>query len=432
MDFKNLPPVKEQIMKCVRCGKCRSVCPVFAEIGNETAAPRGHVFMVQMLRDGIVEPAEEVNKRLTMCLLCENCSVNCPSGIDVHELNLAARSYIKQNNPTWGNELIFNTLWTRPSWLGSLTRVISGVQKAGLQQLARRMGLTKLLPGDLSEAEKILAAIPYRNARSLLKETNQAQGLKKYRIGYFLGCATNLLYPEIAVAAVEVLTQNGCEVIIPQQTKCCGLPQQANGRMDTARELAIHNIEVFKRRQVDYIITDCASCSSALSIKNMKFLLGETEHKDAAELFASRVMDLTKFLIDVLDIKLPVGDDNQARIVTYHDPCHLANAQGIKKQPRELLGRIPGVELVEMSDTNYCCGGSGTYGITHYQTSMKILEKKMTLIKQTGADLIATCCPSCTMQLNYGLKKFDLNCQVVHPVQLVNEVIKSRLYNSAS
>lgn len=431
MDFKNLPLVKEQIMKCVRCGKCRSVCPVFAELRNETAAPRGHVFMVQMLRDGVVEPTEEVYKRLTACLMCETCSVNCPSGIDIHELNAAARSYINQENPSITKDLIFDTLWTKPSLLSFSTLFMSGVQKAGLQKFARNLGLTKLLPGDLPEAEKILDAVPFMNARRLIPEVNAAKGVKKYKIGYFLGCATNLLFPDVAVAAVEVLTNNGCEVIVPRHTKCCGLPQIANGKMDTARSLAIHNIEVFNAYDFDYIITDCGSCSSALSAKNMHFLLGETQHAKAAEAFASKVMDLTKFLIEVLDINIPVNNMQQTRSVTYHDPCHLANAQGIKQQPRELLRRIPGVKLIEMSDTNYCCGGSGTYSITHYQTSMQILDKKMAMIKQTGAQTIATCCPSCTMQLNYGIKRHNMNCNVVHPIQLVREASRLSVLNSA-
>lgn len=431
MDFKNLPPVKEQIMKCVRCGKCRSVCPVFAEIRNETAAPRGHVFMVQMLRDGVVEPTEEVSERITRCLMCENCSVNCPSGIDIHELNAAARSYINQKNPSISRDLIFDTLWTRPSLLSLSTTMMSGAQKTGLQKLARNIGLTKLLPGDLPEAEKIMDSVPFKNARRSIGEINKAKGKTNYKVGYFLGCATNLLFPDVAVATVEVLTDYGCEVIVPSQSKCCGLPQIANGKMDTARSLAIHNIQVFKALDLDYIITDCGSCSSALSAKNMHFLLGQTEFAQAAEEFAAKVMDLTKFLIEVLDIRIPAGPIGRTRTVTYHDPCHLANAQGIKEQPRELLRRIPGVDLIEMSDTNYCCGGSGTYSITHYQTSMQILDKKMAMIKATGAETVATCCPSCTMQLNYGIKRHNMNCQVLHPIQLVREAIKSSAKNSA-
>ncbi|HNX28710.1 MAG TPA: (Fe-S)-binding protein [Syntrophomonadaceae bacterium] len=431
MDFKNLPPVKEQIMKCVRCGKCRSVCPVFAELRYESAAPRGHVFMVQMLRDGVVKPSEEVSKRLTNCLMCEKCSANCPSGIDIHELNAAARSYISQTNPSLSKDLIFDTLWTKPALLNFSTSLMWGVQKTGLQNLARKLGLMKLLPGELPQAERILDAVPLRNARSMIAEYNPAKGEKKYKIGYFLGCATDLLNPDIALATIEVLTNNGCEVIVPRHSKCCGLPQIANGKIETAQRLAEHNSRIFNAYDFDYIVTDCGSCSSALSPKNMHFLLGETEYALEGEKFAAKVIDLSKFLIDVLDVNIPANNNARKITVTYHDPCHLANVQKIKEQPRELLRRIPGVKLVEMSDTNYCCGGSGTYSITHYQTSMKILDKKMAMIKLTGAETVATCCPSCTMQLNFGIREHDMNCRVVHPIQLVRDAIRRKALHSA-
>ncbi len=419
MKFHELPPVKEQIMKCVRCGKCRSVCPVFAEIRNETAAPRGHVFMVQMLRDGVVEPSDAVNDRLTSCLMCETCSVNCPSGIDIHELNAAARSYIYDNNPTIGKELVFDSLWTNPAWLRASTKLIWGAQKTGLQKLARHLGLMKILPGDLGKAEKMLDGLPYQSARSQIKEINPARGEKRFTVGYFLGCGTDLFQPQVALATIDVLTRNGCEVIVPDNAKCCGLPHIANGKMDTARKLAAHNIKIYNSFNFDYIITDCASCSSALSAKNMNFLVGGLKIEDQAQEFAGKVIDLTKFLIDIIDIKLPPKDVTQKIKVTYHDPCHLANAQDIKEQPRELLRRIPGVEYIEMPLANRCCGGSGTYSVTHHDMSMKILDVKMDSAMTTGADILATCCPSCMMQLKHGVNKHNWNAKVMHPIELV-------------
>lgn len=420
MDFRNLPPVKEQIMKCVRCGKCRSVCPVFDEIRNETAAPRGHVFMVQMLRDGNVDAQQEVYDRLSNCLLCETCSVNCPSGIDIHELNAAARSHIYEQNPSLGKELIFDTMWTKPGLLRASTKIMSGMQKLGLQTFARNTGLTRILPGDLPKAEGIMSSIPSRPARSRLKKVNPARGERKYTVGYFLGCGTDILNPAVALATVDVLTRNGCDVIIPQDMKCCGLPHIANGKMDTARLLAVHNVKIFNSYKLDYIISDCASCTSALTRKNMEFLLGGLKIEDEAFAFADKVMDLTKFLIEVIDIKLPNWVEEDKTRVTYHDPCHLANAQGIKQQPRELLRRIPGVEFVEMAEANRCCGGSGTYSVTHYDLSMKILDRKVDNAMETGASKIATCCPSCSMQLRYGIKRHNWDCQVVHPVELIS------------
>lgn len=421
MEFKKLPPVKEQLMKCVRCGKCRSVCPVFEEVRNETVAPRGHVFMVQMLRDEKVQPVQEIYDKLSNCLLCETCTVNCPSGIDIHDLNAAARSYIYEQNPNLVKEMVFDTMWTRPGLLKASTKIMSGMQKLGLQTFARNTGLIRILPGDLPKAEKIMTSIPSRPARSRLQKVNPARGEKKYTVGYFLGCGTDIFNPDVAVATVDVLTRNGCEVIIPEDMKCCGLPHVANGKMDTARLLAVHNVKIFNSYKLDYIISDCASCTAALSRKNMEFLLGGLKIEDEAFAFSDKVMDLTRFLIEVIDIKIPPVKEEEITRVTYHDPCHLANAQGIKEQPRELLKRIPGLDYVEMAEANRCCGGSGTYSVTHYDMSMKILDRKMDNAMETGANKIATCCPSCTMQLRHGVNRHHWDCQVVHPVELVSQ-----------
>lgn len=421
MEFRELPPVKEQIMKCVRCGKCRELCPVFGEIGIENASPRGHVFMVQMLRDGKVEPTSEVYERLGQCLMCETCSANCPSGIDVHELNAAARAYLTQNNPNRGKDFLYGNFWTKPELMKQSIKLASLAQRLGLQKLARNIGLTRLLPGDLKDAEKILEHIPPRSARSTLPAFTPAQGGTKYRVGYFLGCGTDFLSPEIAQATVNVLSRNGCEVYIPEGLKCCGLPHIANGKLDVAQQLTIHNINLFKKLNVDYIITDCGSCSATLTEKNLHFVLQGTTYQEEAADFAARVMDLTVFLVDVLDIQVDVHTDRKWR-VTYHDPCHLVNAQGITAQPRELLRRIPGVELVEMPQAASCCGGSGTYSVTHHQVSMQILDKKMSNAASTGADILATCCPSCIMQLNFGCRRSNWDAEVLHPVVLLDRV----------
>ncbi|NLB18685.1 MAG: (Fe-S)-binding protein [Syntrophomonadaceae bacterium] len=418
MDLKQVPLLNEQLKKCVRCGRCRTVCPVLAEIKNETVAPRGHIFMVQALRDGKVKPDAQVYDRLSNCLLCETCSAVCPSGLDIPELNEYARSYIYEKNPSLIKDTLFDSIWTRPSLLRTGGFFMWAANKSGLQGFARTLGLTKLLPGDLPKAEKIMHDPVMRSARSILPVINPPRGNTKYRVGYFLGCGTDLFSPSVAIAAVEVLTSWGCEVVIPDNMKCCGLPHIANGKMSTAQSLAIHNLKVFNDLELDYIITDCGSCSSAISEKRLKMLLDKQGYDDQIDKFCSRVYDLNTFLLDVLQI------DNRwlkplNLKVTYHDPCHLAKAQGIRQAPRDILGLIPGLELIEMQDSDRCCGGSGTFSITHYDLSMKILERKMKTIADTGADVIATCCPSCTLQLKHGSNLHYSNTPVQHPVELL-------------
>ncbi|MGE5421712.1 MAG: (Fe-S)-binding protein [Ignavibacteriales bacterium] len=420
MNFRELSPVKEQIRKCVRCGRCRTVCPVFAEIKFETAAPRGHVFMVQMLRDGEVKPTEQVYEHLSNCLLCETCSTYCPSGIDIHELNEAARTFVYNNNPSVSKDLVFDSIWTRPGVLRTGSFFMGVANKTGMQKLARTLGLTKLLPGDLSKAEQIMQDPPLRSAKSSLPAVSKAVGQKKMTVAYFLGCGTDMFSPSVAKATVEVLTRYGCEVIIPSGMKCCGLPHIANGKMDTAQKLAIHNLKIFNAIEADYIVTDCASCSSALSQKRLELLLENEGYDNDIKKFCSRVRDLNMFLTDVLDIK-PEGLKPMNMNVTYHDPCHLAKAQGIRKAPRDILKMVPGINLTEMAESDRCCGGSGTYSLTHYDMSMKILRRKMDNISKTGANVITTCCPSCTMQLKHGTNLYNYKAEVKHPVEILAE-----------
>lgn len=423
MQFRELPPVQEQLIKCVRCGRCRTVCPVFAEIKKETAAPRGHVFMVQMLKNGEVDPTSAIMDRLTNCLMCETCSINCPSGIDIHELNAAARSYIADKNPSWGRNLLFDKVWTRPRLLRSGSKAAALAQKLGLQRVARALGLTRVLPADLFQAEKIMDNLPTTQARSQLPAFSPARGKSRFRVAYFLGCGTDMFTPEVAIAAVKVLNAAGCDVIIPKDQKCCGLPHIANAKLDTARQLAVHNARLLNALDIDYVVTDCASCSSALGAKNMHFLLDGTEFLAEGLKLAEKSMDITRFLTEVAPLDPSCFRALDEMRVTYHDPCHLAKAQGIRQQPRNLLKLIPGVNLVEMKEPDRCCGGSGTFSMTHYDLSMKVLQHKMNNIMETGASVVATCCPSCTLQLSHGIKINGYQAKVKHPLQLLADAL---------
>jgi glycolate oxidase iron-sulfur subunit len=327
--------------------------------------------------------------------------------------------------------MIFDQAWTRPGLMRTGGSLIGVAGKLGLQKAARSLGLTRLLPGDLGKAEKIMQDIPVRPARSSLKPVNPAVGPRKFRVGYFLGCGTDMFNPSVALATVEVLTSLGCEVIVPPEMKCCGLPHIANGKMDTARTLALHNLEIFNRLELDYIVTDCASCSSALSQKRLELLLAEDGCEHEIQAFCGKLKDLTVFLTEVLDVS-EVNLAPQEITVTYHDPCHLAKAQGIRQAPRRLLQQIPGVNLLEMAESDRCCGGSGTFSMTHYDLSMKILGHKMDNIAQTGAQFIATCCPSCALQLRHGTRIYNYGAQVVHPVEILAEALSKRKVNRSA
>ncbi|MBZ4686667.1 MAG: glycolate oxidase iron-sulfur subunit [Clostridia bacterium] len=420
--LQQVPAVKDLIRKCVRCGQCRSVCPLFKEIKNEGAAPRSHVFLTQLLRDGELEPDSALARRASRCLLCKSCSKECPSGIPVDQLVVAMRNHLKDHSKDNVKRLLLSKLFKDQKSLKTAHFLLKTSQVTGIKSLADKTGLLGLISSDLEKANKLTAPVSGKMASKNIAEVTPAKGKRKVRVGYFLGCATNLFYPARAHATIEVLTVNGCEVITPKGLQCCGMPHIANGDVVSAKTMTENNFKLFYDFDVDVIISDCASCSSMLQGDYYDQLFAEGLPA-AVTHFKGKIYDLNKFLVDEIDLnanleKLP------KTTVTYHDPCHLVKSQGIKEEPRKILKLIPGVELIEMDGADQCCGGAGTFGISHYDLSRKILDSKIVSIMDTSADCVTTSCPACSMQLGHGLVEHDLKLEVKHPVEFLAEAYR--------
>ncbi|MGI6038346.1 MAG: (Fe-S)-binding protein [Limnochordia bacterium] len=405
----------ELVRKCSRCGTCRSQCPILLRQGKESSSPRGLIFLLHELLSGRISPSPRLLDKIYTCLLCDACSVVCPSGVDITKIIKGARQYLAQI-PTfgWPMEFILKEVLGRPGVLGNCSRFLWLYQKGRLGGALDKTGLNKLLPGDLDRAQAMLPPLPLRSARSRLAVITPAKGRRRYRVGYFLGCATDLLYPPIAEAVVKVLAHHGCEVVIPQDLGCCGLPHLAYGQGETYVKLLKHNLRLWEKTAVDVIISDCASCVSTLAQMGQSPLGFDDPVFGEAAPWASKVYDFSQFLVDVLG-ESPCGQSKG--VVTYHDPCHALRSLGLRDQPRQLMARA-GYELRELVPTASCCGGAGSFGLAHYDLSMAILKEKMEQVGRTGAELLATSCPACTMQLSYGAGKFQVPVRVVHPAQL--------------
>lgn len=408
----------EELKKCVRCGECRAHCPVFTELKNEPASPRGRLALVKYLQEGRIKPSSDLADRLYVCLLCKTCAVKCPSGVITDEIMIAARDYLEHSlEKSMIKRAMLKGFLTRPALLKASFSLLKLYQKTGLKSLLTKIKLMEQLPEPIRAAAEIMPEVTQRPARDRIPEVTSSQTEQRFRVAYFLGCATNLIYPQVAVAGVDVLTRHGCEVVVPLEEKCCGIPHLAYGDTDTAVELAKHNLRILLEAEVDAVVTDCASCSAILAESYQRlFDPGTVEHAQALEL-GRKVYDINKFLIEKTGIQpgpVPVN-----LTVTYHDPCHLKRAQNIFKQPRELLKAIPGVEFREMKEADRCCGSAGSFSIMHQVLSMKILERKIQHIEASKASWLATSCPTCTMQLSYGLKKRGFAVHVAHPVEIL-------------
>jgi len=269
--------------------------------------------------------------------------------------------------------------------------------------------------------EALLPRLPSRPLRQALPVVTPARGERKYRVGFFLGCVMSLVFAEASRATVRVLAQNGCEVVTPQGQKCCGAPHAGEGDTDTLRMLARHNIDLFGRHSLDFIVADCAACS-AQTKEYAPLLRDDPAYAEKARAFSAQVRDITEFLA-AIPLQEPRGQ--VPRKVTYHEPCHLAHAQGVRRQPREVLRRIPGLELIEMKESDWCCGSAGVYNITHPERGEEILARKLAHAAATGAQVIATGNPGCLLQLEAGLRRAGMKAQVLHPVQLLDEAYRA-------
>lgn len=409
----------EELKKCVKCGECRSNCPVFLESFGEPSSPRGRLALVKQLQQGKIKPSVELADKLYTCLLCKTCAVNCPSGVITDEIMIAARDYLeKRLEKSMIKRAILRGFLTRPALLQASSSLLKVYQKTGLDSLLSRPSLVEHLPEKIGAAVKIVPEVTSKPARKRISEVTPARGEKRFKVAYFLGCATNLIYPDVPVAGVKVLSRNGCEVYTPQ-LKCCGMPHLAYGDTGTMIELAKENMNVLLALNPDAIVTDCASCSSTLAESYEKlFEPGTPEHEQAKEL-KKKVYDISKFLIEKTGV-IP-GPREVKATVTYHDPCHSGRGQKIFKQPRDLLKSIPGIEFKDMKEADRCCGSAGSFSVMHHDLSMKILDKKISHVLNTKAEIVATSCPTCTMQLSYGLRRNGVKAQVVHPVQLLAE-----------
>jgi glycolate oxidase iron-sulfur subunit len=414
-------PTQEDVNYCIRCGLCLSVCPTYKDSLRETESPRGRVVLVAKAIEGELDLTQNFKDHMYRCLDCLACNDICPVGIKPADLCLEARHAIHQATPTPPlKPILFRGIFPRTGLLEALTKPVALFDRTGLRKAVNAVGATSILPSQLRDMERMLPHnLPLRGTRHQIPDVTLAKGERRAHVAYFLGCVQGVMMADGCKATVEVLAENGCDVITPSDVKCCGMPMVGYGFKDEARQMARHNIDLLLELNVDVIVTDCATCGSSLK-EYPHWLANDPEYAERAKQFAAKVRDISEFLVEI-GIRAPAGKV-EAR-VTYHDPCHLCRAQGIREQPREML-RAAGVELVEMEGADTCCGSAGTQLITHYHTSVGVLESKMDGVAETEAEVVASGCPGCQMQLSLGVKRRGLKARVVHPSQLLAQAYR--------
>jgi glycolate oxidase iron-sulfur subunit len=429
-DYPELQAFGDDLYRCVKCGSCRSVCPVFAELERESSVARGKLALIEEIADGNLEAAKRFDEIISLCLGCSACVENCSNGVRAVEIIMAAREALVNAK---GMSLPKRTVLRR---FLNTTRLMPALLKSGslLQGL-----FLKRIPGE--SGLHLRFSLPYLDKKRFIPPLAKKFFLEKHggkeikaereveRVGYFVGCVANYLFPSIGEATLKLLKDRGTSIMALDKQGCCGLPAYGVGDMQTFRELALRNIKSIEKSGLNKIIVSCSSCAYAF-----KKLYPKAFPDDGrVNKISTKIVEISQYLN-----ALPQATSSERRVpsgefqatcdkrpptgrikVTYHDPCHLNRELGIKSEPREILKTIPEIEFVEMSNSSRCCGSGGSFNLSHYDLSLKILDRKMEDIKSTGAEIVVTSCSGCMLQLKDGAHQKGMKVEVLHLVEAI-------------
>jgi glycolate oxidase iron-sulfur subunit len=402
----------ELFMDCVHCGLCLSSCPTYVETGNEADSPRGRIYLWRAVADGRLPLDDTVRRHLDLCLECKACESACPSGVQYGKIISSYKkdlAKIAPPAPTLGwfqRWMLFNVTPSARRMRFALAP-LRLMQKLRLDWLVRLM--SKLMPASLRRMQEMVPKL--RPHHGKLPEMLSAEGKRRARVGLLIGCAADAFFPQTTMATIRVLQKNGCDVVIPRQQVCCGALHYHAGLVEPAQQLAVVNCEAFGSEPLDAILNNAGGCGPVL--KEYGHILHGTPHEEAGATFARKVRDIHEFLVELG----PVAPEHPLPLkATYHDACGLSHGQKIRSQPRQLLGLIPGLELVPLAENEHCCGAAGSYNLTQPEMSQTLGERKARNILATGADAVFSGNVGCLLQVYRYLRKERPNFIVAHPL----------------
>lgn len=420
--YKEIERFRKDLDMCMKCGFCTSACPVYKEELVESAVARGKNQIIRGLLSGKLEYSPELEKRLDKCTLCRTCTVNCPAGVEIPSVIIAARAdKFRNRGIKFPYNFIYRSILPRRVLFGKTVKAAGLVQKAFFP---KGEGTLRHLPLLLTGTGKgrHLPQISSRFLRQTMPVLNRPQGSAiKVKAGYMTGCLTDYVFPELGKKIINFLNRNGVEVAVPREQGCCGAPVfMGAGDFDTGRKMADKNVAAFK--DLDWVIVDCATCGSAMQ-DYVKYLADTPERQKAYTEFGKKIIHITAFLTDVLDLSASAfraAPEIKGKTVTWHDPCHLNRHMGVKEQPRNILKSIPDIKYVEMAEAERCCGMAGTFNLHFYDISTKIAERKLKNIIASGAEIVATGCPGCIIQLRDTIARHKSPVKVMHIMELLD------------
>jgi glycolate oxidase iron-sulfur subunit len=411
------PPSQDLVDDCVHCGFCLPTCPTYSLWGEEMDSPRGRIYLMNQGLNG--EPmTDSMVQHFDACLGCMACVTACPSGVQYDKLIPATRAQVERRHPRSLPDRLLRAivfaLFPRPRRLRLLRGPLRAYQWSGLSRLLRRSRLMRLLP-RLAALE---ALAPELGRRARIPERLPAVGPRRAVVGMLLGCVQREFFPQVNAATARVLQAEGCDVVVPRSQGCCGALSVHNGREAEAQRFARRVIDTFA--DVDHVAVNAAGCGSAMK-EYGDLLADDPAYAARAKAFAGRVRDLSELLVELgpaaVRHPLPV-------VAAYQDACHLAHAQGVRSQPRQLLRGIPGLELREIADQEICCGSAGIWNVLNPEPARELGNRKAAAVAATGADVLVTANPGCLMQIASAMRRSGGAIALAHTAEVLDASIR--------
>lgn len=416
-------PSKKIVDDCVHCGFCLSACPTYIETGNELDSPRGRIYLIGSVLEEKIPLGDTVVEHLDKCLGCLACETACPSGVEYRFLIESSRAQIERNYKKSVSDRLFRgmlfSVLPYPKKLGRMLPLLYFYNKSGMRKVVNSFGILKKLSSSLHRMEQMIPdvdSISIKKYPEVIPPVNE----KKYRVALLTGCVQNVFFSATNISSINVLSKLGCEVVIPGDQACCGALSVHSGRLEEGREFARKVVDIFSSLDVDAFVINSAGCGSA--IKEYSDLLSQDkDYSQKARKLADKTKDIMEF-IDEIGINQEFNNLNMK--ITYQDACHISHGQNIRSAPRNILSKIPGLEILEMKNSDTCCGSAGVYNILQPDLAEDILSKKIENIENTKAEYVVAGNPGCLIQIQKGLRENNRNLGIAHPIEILDKALK--------
>ena len=422
----------QDALRCIQCGACANVCPVYQTVG-------GHVFgsiyisAIGIILTAFYEGLDKAKEITRACIGCRSCTAVCPSKIDLEEIILHLRNKVT-NEYGMGvvKNIAFKAVMKNRGLFHNMVRAASKLQRPITQQKEgdRSARVIRHLPMHFMSKDftewRDLPSIAPKSFRDQFKTIEQNVENPKYRVGFFVGCGADFVYPEVGVSLIKVFNTLGVEVVFPEEQNCCGIPALYSGDAETGVYLAKQSVKAFSDADVDYVIAICPTCTMGVKRDFVERLIDEPDWSAKALNISEKTMDASAFLENILHASTELQPMVSEASVTYHDSCHLKRGNDVWREPRALLS-ASGYSIEEMKNSDRCCGFGGTYSfLSHPQISKQITNDKVGTIKNTGVKTVAMDCPGCMIMLKGSMGKADSSIRCAHTIELLAEAIDSK------